>query len=530
MDLRQQTHAANEQLEDALVVQRDEQFHDGVLRALCLVNTTSDLPGHDHAAQGIAACEQTLALYDVLSRDDWQESELWRRRATPEREENTRELLMLLARGRVQQATGDPAALRQTLREALQLLDRAETLRRVSPTPALWEERADYLERLGEAQKAKAARQRARAVRPTSARDFCLLATTLVRRDGAQSEQALVALEQALAKNPKHYWAYVQRGVLRMQRGEHAQAAADFGSAVGVWPDYALGYFNLGCALLRAGQPADAVTQFALALDRDPRFLLARLNRGLTQLELGRHEAALADFEKALEDGCDQAAAFAGHGVALERLKRHAEADAAFAKALDKARGEPEAVRFRVLWAYGFAVSERLPQQAARVFTDILDRNPEHPQALYGQAMLAARRDDAEHALSCFDRAIQADPNFLQARRFRAVLLARSGRLADAEREINVCLSQEPRSGATLYAAACVAARAVERGDPAAAEATLEQTLLFLDRALAAGYGRDQVAADPDLDGVRAAPAFQRWLARQQPVMDARSPVRGTVP
>jgi eukaryotic-like serine/threonine-protein kinase len=511
LDVRQQVHAKNEQLEDARVLERDREFDVGVRRALCLVNTTTDLPGSDHVAKGIAACEEALALFGVLTNDDWQENALWRRLASLEREENARELLLLLARGRVQQAPDEP----RVLRGALRLLDKAEALRRLPPTPALWEDRADYHDRLGEAQQALAARSKAKSLKPATARDHCLLAASLVRRDGVHAEPALQSLDQALALDPKHYWAYVQRGVVRMQRGENALAAADFGGAVGVWPEYALGYFNLGCALLRAGQPAEAIAQFTLALDRDPSFVLARLNRGLTLLEQARYTAALADFEKAAQDGCDQAAAWAGRGVALEKLKRPTEADQAFAKALDRAHEDSEAVRLRVQWVYAFAVSERLPREAARIFSDILEKQPEHPQALYGQAMLAAQRDDLDGALAWFDRALNADPNFNEACRFRAVLLARRGRLADAQRDINACLSQSPRDGATLYAAACVAARAVDHSDPANTPAALEQTLQFLERALAAGYGRDKVAADPDLAAVRELPAFRRWLARQ---------------
>jgi eukaryotic-like serine/threonine-protein kinase len=534
LDIRQQAHATHEQLEDALVAERDRRFDEGVRRALCLVNTTTDLPGSDHLAQGIAACEQTLALYGVLTSDQWQENESWRRLASVEREENARELLLLLARGRVQQTPDDP----RTLRGALRLLDKAEALRRLPPTPALWEDRADYLDRLGAKEQAHAARGKAKSLKPATARDYCLLAASLVRRDGVHTRQAIEALEEALALNPKHYWAYVQRGVLRMQRGENALAAADFGSAVGLWPEYALGYFNLGCALLRAGQPDDAVAQFTLALEREPSFVLARLNRGLTLLERGRYQQALADFEKAHQDGCEQAAAWAGRGVALEKLKRHEEADTVFATALERARTEAEAVQLRVGWVYAFAVSERLPHQAARIFSDILDKHPDHPQALYGQAMLAAQQDDLDRALKCFDRALDVDPSLTDARRFRAVLLARRGRLGDAQREINACLSQEPRNGATLYAAACVAARAVEHGDPASAPAALEQTLQFLEHAFAAGYGRDKVGTDPDLAGVRDLPAFRRWLDRQATIapndvpnrMSPNAPTRGIVP
>ena len=144
-----------------------------------------------------------------------------------------------------------------------------------------------------------------------------MLATSLVRREGSQSDAALKALEQALAKNPKHYWAYQQRGARRLERGEPALAAADFGAVIGLWPDYALGYFNLGCALLRAGQAKEAEAQFTLALERDDTFVLAWLNRGLVRLEARAHALALDDFTRAIDLGCELAAAPAGRGVAL---------------------------------------------------------------------------------------------------------------------------------------------------------------------------------------------------------------------
>jgi serine/threonine protein kinase/Tfp pilus assembly protein PilF len=510
--MRDNLYATQQQRDDALIIQRDKQFADGALKALCLVNTTTDLPQHDHLRQGIAACEEALRLYDILERDDWQESELWARRPSLDRSEHTRELLLLLARARVGQAPDDPAVLQ----DALRLLDKAESLRGLAPTRALLEDRADYLTKLGDVKAAQAARQRAEALQPATARDHYLLATALVRRQGPHCAAALAALDQAVNLNPKHYWAHVQRGVLHLQCDRPALAAGDFGKAAGLWPENALAYFNLGCALLRAGQPEEAAQQFAHALTRDPDFVLAWLNRGLVRLELAQHAPALEDFVQAATRGCDQAAVWAGRGVALEKLQQPAEADAAFKEAFARAAGETEAAQTRLRWVYGFAVCERLPAEAARMFDEVLQRQPEHPQALYGRAMLAAQEEQIDQALHYFDRALAAQPSFVEARRFRAVLLARRGRLADAAKEINACLIQEPRSGPTLYAAGCVAAWAVEQGDAAGAAVAVEQALQFLERAVAAGYGRDKIATDPDLAALRRLPAYERWLVQDQ--------------
>src|SRR5262249_21378856 len=152
------------------------------------------------------------------------------------------------------------------------------------------------------------------------------------------------------------------------------------------------------------------------------------------------------------------AALAAGRGLALEGLGRHDEADAAFREAFALAP-YPDPARIRIKWTYGFAVSVRLPERAQAAFDEVLRRDPHHPQALYGRAMLAMNRGDLAVALRFFDRALEASPGFAEAQRYRAVVLARRGAWDRATRDINWCLDREPGSGETLYAAACVAAR-----------------------------------------------------------------------
>jgi tetratricopeptide (TPR) repeat protein len=126
--------------------------------------------------------------------------------------------------------------------------------------------------------------------------------------------------------------------------------------------------------------------------------------------------------------------------------------------------------------------------------------------------MLAANDGQDGEAIAFFDQAIQADANFIDARRGRAVLLARRGRYDEATRDINWCLDREPNSGANLYAAACVAALAYDSVDPQAASAVARQIVDFLHRAFRRGYGREQAGTDPDLAPVRHLPAVRALL------------------
>src|SRR5207253_1561867 len=100
---------------------------------------------------------------------------------------------------------------------------------------------------------------------------------------------------------------------------------------------------------------------------------------------------------------------------------------------------------------------------------------------LYGRAMVLVEQGEERKAVAFFNKALDAHPGFTDARRFRAVLLARSGDLSGAGRDINRCLEQEPGTGVTLYAAACVLALGAEKtADPAEATRLADQALEFL--------------------------------------------------
>ena len=179
-------------------------------------------------------------------------------------------------------------------------------------------------------------------------------------------------------------------------------------------------------------------------------------------------------------------------------MKRFADADAAFALARSRAADLPAKARARILWAYGSAVLLRLPDRARQAFDEVLASDPAQPQALYGLGVLAVERGETTEAIARFDRAIAADPSFVDPRRGRAVLQARLGRWDLAGADINWCLEREPRRGVTLYAAACVSALAAAQ-HPAVAD----QAIALLEKAFAENYGQDKANADPDLVGMR---------------------------
>jgi tetratricopeptide (TPR) repeat protein len=510
--IRRHLEVTQQQLEASQALERRRAFEEGTQRALCLVNTLPDpSPAYfqEHLLQGEKTCRDALGLYAVLERPDWQALPAWQRLEAEDRlrlGEDVRELLLLLAWTVVRQAPEDSAALEQ----ALALLDRASEVADLPPSRALWEDRAAYLERRGAAG-ARQAREQAGRLQAASVRDHYLLAASFARN--GRYADAVAELDQGLKQNPRHYWSAFQRGVCYQELGRYSLAAGDFGTCIGLWPEFALGYFNRGYCLDQAGDKAEAVRDYGAAIERDPALLPAYLNRGLACLELKRYGEALADFQKVTELGGDDAFVHGGLGVALEGIGRSDEADLAFRRAFARAASGPVAVDTRLRWVYGFAICARLPDEAQQAFEVVLSRQAAHPQALYGKAMILAGKGRLAEAVAHLDRAVAANPGFLEARRSRAVLQARRGRLEAAGQEINVCLAQAPESGSVLYAAGCVAAWVAQQSpEPLVARQARAQALDLLQRAFARGYGRERAAHDPDLVGVRDLPEFQRLL------------------
>jgi tetratricopeptide (TPR) repeat protein len=369
-------------------------------------------------------------------------------------------------------------------------------------------DRADYLRQLGDIAATREAEKMADAIEPMTARDHYLLATARSRQ--GDYEGAVKDLDSALKLDDQHYWSWNQRGICHQEQRKYTLAVRDFSSCISLQRDLPWGYFNLAYALNRSGDKRAAIEAYSQALEKDAHYVPAYVNRGLVQLELGQYAEALADFEQARCLGRQDAPLQAGRGMALEGLQRYSEADEAFSLAFrPMADGTPVSTQMRL--AYGFMVSTRLPVSAREAFNEVLSQQPRCLEALYGLAMLEAGQDRVDQAIRYFDRAIEANCLYIDARRYRAVLLARNGRFDQAKVDIDMCLAQNPEGGNNLYAAACVVAHAARHfRDSQAAN----QALDFLQKAFKHGYGRDRFAQDPDLAGLRNHPDFQELVKK----------------
>jgi len=116
----------------------------------------------------------------------------------------------------------------------------------------------------------------------------------LRRCDSAFSEEALSPYDRVAT--------HVNRGILRLRRGQVDPAIADFDEAMRLDPRQPEAYLNKGAALIRLDDPAEALRLFTVALEYDTRRPeLAHFGRAIANEELGNVREAYADYRRASE-------------------------------------------------------------------------------------------------------------------------------------------------------------------------------------------------------------------------------------
>ena len=150
-----------------------------------------------------------------------------------------------------------------------------------------------------------------------------------------KSDQAIEALEHAVAANPKHYMAWASLGNLyKTARKDIPKAVSAYEHAVeGIKKDKIV-WANLGMAYYRNNQIEQALKALITASTLDPNDAEIRANLGTVRRQKGDIAAAIVDLEAAVKLKPDDAQYANNLGVAYRVAKRNEDAIKAFQKAI----------------------------------------------------------------------------------------------------------------------------------------------------------------------------------------------------
>ncbi|HEX2686072.1 MAG TPA: tetratricopeptide repeat protein [Kofleriaceae bacterium] len=174
----------------------------------------------------------------------------------------------------------------------------------------------------------------------------------LAYKSEGKADQALEALEHAVAANPKHYMAWASLGNLyKTVKKDIPKAVAAYEHAIeGIKKDKVL-WANLGMAYYRNQQVDQALKALITASTLDPNDAEIRGNLGTVRRQKGDLPGAIADLEVAVKLKPEDAQYVNNLGVAYRFAKRDDDAIKAFQKAIALAPNDAS-IHFNLAVAY----------------------------------------------------------------------------------------------------------------------------------------------------------------------------------
>ncbi|HKY32656.1 MAG TPA: tetratricopeptide repeat protein [Candidatus Polarisedimenticolia bacterium] len=283
-----------------------------------------------------------------------------------------------------------------------------------------------------------------------------------------QYQKAIEPLEIALELDPVNLQARVLLAECYLQRGDPAEALAEYHRALELQSDYAPAHDGLGRVAEAAGDEEKAIEHYRKAIALNPGFPDAALNLGDLLMREGRHNEAIELFVQAIKVRPDFAAAYNRLGVAYARQRMGNEAIAALRKAGELEQGN---AWHAVTIGSTFEEMGHLVQ-AMREYDRALAMDADYLEGYLGKARLLRRQGRFPEAgeLLAAGKARPAEDARTRARmqELEKALEAESARLA----ELDGRLAAGPRTMPDLLARADLKAAI---GDHAAALADLRE-------------------------------------------------------
>jgi serine/threonine protein kinase/tetratricopeptide (TPR) repeat protein len=479
-------------------------FQDDLRHAQALLCAQDIEP--DERDAGIAVCRGALQRYHVLDDPAWQQSAPVRSLGAEEQvrlRQEVEELLLLLTHATTLEARAqrEPAQHAEDLQRALQFNTFAESRAGVErPSRALWLQRGELEEALGDIFQARDCRAKAEETPLKSVRDLYLAAHEQTKQ--GKYREALPLLLEATQKDSQDFPAWFVRGYCHAALAQDAEAVMCFGICLALRPMFQPAWHNRGKSYLKQRLYSRACADFDRAIALQPDLPDAYIDRALAKQVLGRYEEAERDLTQALKLGTGKTRVYF-----LRAEVRRQAGDPGGAR-LDLAEGLRRQPNDEQSWlARGLARLEDEPEGALADFDEALRLNPHSIDALQNKAhVLSEHLHRPADALRALDTAVALNPDYVPARAGRGILLARRGDVAAAEADARDALLRDTRPP-NLYQVAGIYALNSRR-DAAARLRAFE----LLYSALRSGFGLDLVEEDSDLDPIRKDPEFRRLV------------------
>jgi tetratricopeptide (TPR) repeat protein len=235
-----------------------------------------------------------------------------------------------------------------------------------------------------------------------------------------------------------------KEGVIARRAGRLDEALAKFDALLAIKPNDPDALFQRALVIHRKKDLKGAIAAYEVAANfAAPRDARAFTNMGIIQEELGDLIAARKSYERALEHFPEDADSLTNLG----RFKKETDPDGALAlfdKALEANPRHPQA-RFHRATVLAFQLGR--PEEARTTLLELASEDTRvKVEALDSLASLALRDGKPQDAVKLARKALEANPDFDQARLQLGVALYASDDAPGAEKELRAFLAKQPAS------------------------------------------------------------------------------------
>ena len=223
-------------------------------------------------------------------------------------------------------------------------------------------------------------------------------------------DAAIREYQHAISLNPD-YRAYLNIGLIYMDKGQFKPAIDQFQEALRLQPSDAKVRYNLGSALTDDGQIKEAIGQLQEAVRLQPDYAEAWCGLGIACYKNGQVDEAISQFQKAIHLNPDNAEACYNLGVALNSK---GQVEAAIARYQEAIRLKPDYVEAHYNLGNALFRMGRM-QEAANEYQEVLRLQPDNADALNNLGIILYQTHQLDAAISRFQEAIRLRPDFSQA-------------------------------------------------------------------------------------------------------------------
>ena len=194
----------------------------------------------------------------------------------------------------------------------------------------------------GESKQAEVEARRALRLNAGMADAQTLLGIILAAR-GSANQEAIEALQQAVAIDPKNFDAQFNLGRLQYVIKDYGNAVRSLTMAIQLRPSHAQARFFLGTALEAAGDSEEALRQYEALSKLDPQSPYGQLGLGALLVKRGKLTDAVDALQRSIALDAQNFEAHLALGRALSLSERFADAVSSLKRAVDLSPERPDA-------------------------------------------------------------------------------------------------------------------------------------------------------------------------------------------